>query len=91
MFWTENKMGQQKASWEASTNGKVSLDTTEDQKTDYSKWRLNDEQGRQSWRYLESDEEAAKWPQTTAEKHFLGLDIVSRNRILSLLSSRCEP
>lgn len=89
-------MGQHKASWEASTNGKmsldtngkVSLDTAKDQKTDYSKWRLIDEQGRQSWRYLESDEEAAKWPQTTAEKHFLGLDIVSRNRTLSLFSTR---
>ncbi|KAI8933686.1 hypothetical protein NX059_009405 [Plenodomus lindquistii] len=59
---------------EHHVDGNVSLDNNGDQKTDYSRWRLMDEQGRQSWRYLESDEERADWPQTTAEKHFLGLD-----------------
>jgi len=72
---------------EHHADGNVPLHSTGDQKTDYSRWRLMDEQGRQSWRYLESDEERADWPQTTFEKHFLGLDTASRNQILSLLST----
>nr|A0A455LN86.1 RecName: Full=Terpene cyclase/mutase atnI; AltName: Full=Arthripenoid biosynthesis cluster protein I [Arthrinium sp.]AYO60882.1 terpenoid cyclase AtnI [Arthrinium sp.] len=67
-------MGQHIASSESSTNGHVSLETNGDEKTDYSRWRLIDDQGRQSWRYLESDKERVDWPQTTYEKHFLGLD-----------------
>jgi lanosterol synthase len=45
-------------------------------KTDYSRWRLLDEKGRQTWHYLEDDEEVKKWPQTTADKYFLGLPTV---------------
>lgn len=47
-----------------------------DEKTDYTKWRLQDDRGCQVWQYLESDEEAQKWPQSRAEKYFLGLDTV---------------
>ncbi|QSZ30996.1 hypothetical protein DSL72_000557 [Monilinia vaccinii-corymbosi] len=43
------------------------------ERTDYSRWRLLDERGRQTWHYLEDDEDAAEWPQTTADKYFLGL------------------
>ncbi|KAI6920009.1 oxidosqualene-lanosterol cyclase [Hortaea werneckii] len=46
----------------------------EDPKTDYSRWRLQDDQGRQTWHYLQTDEELKKWPQTTADKYHLGLD-----------------
>lgn len=45
-----------------------------DRKTDYSKWRLLDEKGRQTWHYLKTDEEAKAWPQTTADKWHLGLE-----------------
>ncbi|EMC94222.1 hypothetical protein BAUCODRAFT_74539 [Baudoinia panamericana UAMH 10762] len=45
-----------------------------DQKTDYSRWRLRDDRGRQTWHYLESAEELKNWPQTVADKYFLGLD-----------------
>ncbi|KAF3941061.1 hypothetical protein ABW19_dt0204546 [Dactylella cylindrospora] len=41
--------------------------------TDYSRWRLKDDHGRQTWHYL-SEEEAKKWKQSTADKYFLGLD-----------------
>lgn len=64
--------------WTSSASGHLSRDANGDEKTDYSRWRLVDRQGRQSWRYLESDEENEKWPQTVYEKHFLGLDTVSR-------------
>ncbi|KAI9674612.1 MAG: Lanosterol synthase (Oxidosqualene--lanosterol cyclase) [Trizodia sp. TS-e1964] len=43
------------------------------EKTDYSRWRLLDDQGRQTWHYLGDADEAKKWPQSTADKYFLGL------------------
>lgn len=46
------------------------------ERTDYSRWRLLDEAGRQTWQYLEDDEDAAEWPQSTADKYFLGLPLV---------------
>lgn len=45
-------------------------------KTDYARWRLLDERGRQTWHYLESEEEVEAWPQTTADKYHLGLSTV---------------
>ena len=48
-----------------------------DEKTDYSRWRLEDERGRHIWKYLESDEECKKWPQTVADKYHLGMETVS--------------
>jgi len=46
------------------------------ERTDYSRWRLLDERGRQTWHYLEDDEDAKEWPQSTADKYFLGLPTV---------------
>ena len=48
-----------------------------DEKTDYSRWRLLDERGRQTWHYLEDDEQAKEWPQSVADKYHLGMSIVS--------------
>jgi lanosterol synthase len=45
-------------------------------RTDYSRWRLLDDGGRQTWEYLETDETVKKWPQSTADKYFLGLPTV---------------
>jgi lanosterol synthase len=47
-----------------------------DQKTDYSRWRLKDDRGVQTWHYLETEEEVKEWPQSTADKWYLGLDTV---------------
>jgi lanosterol synthase len=47
-----------------------------DQKTDYSRWRLLDEQGRHTWHYLTTEEQVKAWPQTTADKYHLGLPTV---------------
>ena len=44
--------------------------------TDLTRWRLLDERGRQTWHYLERDEEVARWPQSTADKYFLDLPLV---------------
>ena len=45
-------------------------------RTDFSRWRLLDERGRQTWQYLEDDEDIKEWPQSTADKYFLGLPTV---------------
>jgi hypothetical protein len=47
------------------------------QATDITRWRLLDECGRQTWHYLTTDEAVQAWPQTIADKHFLGLPLVS--------------
>jgi hypothetical protein len=55
------------------TNG----DVRKDKKTDYSRWRLLDEDGRQTWHYLQSDEQVKTWPQSVADKYHLGMPTVS--------------
>lgn len=47
------------------------------EETDISRWRCLDEKGRLTWRYLEDEDEAEAWPQSYADKWFLGLDLVS--------------
>ncbi|KAL1959008.1 hypothetical protein VTO42DRAFT_3249 [Malbranchea cinnamomea] len=44
-------------------------------RTDYSRWRLLNEAGRHTWHYLEDDEAAERWPQSLADKYFLGLPL----------------
>lgn len=48
-----------------------------DDATDPERWRLLDEQGRQTWHYLRTDDEIKKWPQTLYDKHHLSLPTVS--------------
>jgi lanosterol synthase len=62
---------------EAKTNGvRKSLPGKQPDKTDYTRWRLLDERGRQTWHYLNTDEEIKEWPQSVADKWFLGLPTV---------------
>ena len=49
---------------------------SEEERTDVERWRLLDERGRQTWHYLDTDEQAKEWPQTTADRHHLGLPLV---------------
>ncbi|KAL2840674.1 terpenoid cyclases/protein prenyltransferase alpha-alpha toroid [Aspergillus pseudoustus] len=42
---------------------------------DRSRWRLRNENGRHTWHYLEDDNAAKKWPQTLADKYYLGLPL----------------
>jgi lanosterol synthase len=46
-------------------------------KTDRTRWRLLDESGRLTWHYLEDDDAVKKWPQSIADKWYLGLNTVS--------------
>lgn len=47
------------------------------ERTDYSRWRMRDDHGRHTWQYLEDDEAAKDWPQSYADKYYLGLPLVS--------------
>ena len=64
------------ASIDSHANGQTSIQERNATRTDYSRWRLLDERGRQTWQYLEDDEDVAEWPQSTVDKYFLGLPIV---------------
>lgn len=64
-----------------------------EEKTDLARWRMLDESGRQTWHYVESDEAAQKWPQSYADKWYLGLDLVSQGecrRVSGPSSSRTD-
>jgi lanosterol synthase len=57
-------------------SAKAAVLASKDEKTDYSRWRLLDERGRQTWHYLEADEDVKEWPQSVADKYHLGLPTV---------------
>jgi lanosterol synthase len=45
--------------------------------TDYTRWRLHvGDGGRQTWHYLQTDEELERWPQTEVERFWLGMKTV---------------
>lgn len=60
-----------------AANGTLAVTVDEaDRSTDHRRWRLLDDRGRQTWHYLETEEEVEKWPQSTADRYFLGLPLV---------------
>jgi lanosterol synthase len=48
-------------------------------RTDYTRWRLLDEAGRQTWHYLETVEAVKAWPQSIADKWHLNMPTVRSN------------
>ena len=58
-------------------NGTTVASINEQLTTDIHRWRLRDEAGQQTWHYLASDEEVKAWPQSAADRYFLGLPLVS--------------
>lgn len=62
-----------------------------DARTDHTRWRLKDDDGRQTWHYLESDEELKAWPQSAADKYFLGMDTVRYVSHQPYLGGLAEP
>lgn len=79
-------MAKKKASAQHTANG-TGL-TGSDEKTDYSRWRLLNDDGRHTWHYLETDEEIEKWPQSIADKYHLGLPTVWHLLFLSIRAVR---
>ena len=59
-----------------SANGSIKHEDVNDLKTDHTRWRMKNVDGRQTWHYLESDEELKAWPMTSADKYYLGMDTV---------------
>jgi lanosterol synthase len=49
------------------------------EKTDKTRWRCKDESGRLTWHYLEDDDAVEAWPQSYADKYYLGFDLVSHH------------
>ncbi|CAG8534492.1 20617_t:CDS:10 [Dentiscutata erythropus] len=41
--------------------------------TDLNRWRLKVEHGRQTWHYLDNDDEIKNWPQSIVDKYWIGL------------------
>ena len=64
-----------------AANGRPPSGTTiapkhKDETTDINRWRLRDNRGEQTWHYLETEEQVKAWPQTAADRYFLGLPSV---------------
>jgi lanosterol synthase len=70
---------------EANGHLNGSSQKVQDVRTDLTRWRLRDDRGRQTWHYLETDEELKAWPMSVADRHFLGLDTVSTSPISKLM------
>lgn len=56
-------------------------------RTDYTRWRMRDDESRHTWHYLEDDKAIKEWPQTLADKYYLGLPLVRCRAALPLASS----
>ncbi|KAB5531448.1 terpenoid cyclases/protein prenyltransferase alpha-alpha toroid [Coniochaeta sp. 2T2.1] len=46
-----------------------------EERTDYTRWRMRDDESRHTWHYLEDDEAMKEWPQSYADKWYLGLPL----------------
>ena len=73
---------------EANGHANGHVVTRDNERTDYTRWRLLDEQGRHTWHYLTSDNELEAWPQSIADKHHLGFDTVSSFNLHSVRTDR---
>lgn len=69
---------------QANGTAKV-VERVKDPKTDYTRWRLKDDRGCQTWHYLQSGEELKQWPQTTADKYHMGLNTVGGQQSLDFV------
>jgi lanosterol synthase len=67
-----------------SANGTVKQEHSVDLKTDHLRWRMKNVDGRQTWHYLESDEQLKAWPMTSADKYYLGMDTVGQSNMTHL-------
>jgi len=70
------RRGEANGSANGSANGTIQQESVVDLKTDHTRWRLKNVDGRQTWHYLESDEQLKAWPMTSADKYYLGMDTV---------------
>lgn len=60
------------------------------EKTDTARWRMLDDEGRHTWHYLEDDEAVKEWPQSYADKWYLGLPMVSIPSVVAAVARRVQ-
>lgn len=70
------RRGEAKQANGSANNETITHESVVDLKTDHTRWRMKNVDGRQTWHYLESDEELKAWPMTSADKYYLGMDTV---------------
>lgn len=87
-YKTVDKIPKGHLNGEANGHANGHVVTHDNERTDYTRWRLLDEQGRHTWHYLAADEELEAWPQSLADKHHLGLDTVSSLTLQSVWTNR---
>lgn len=51
-------------------------------RTDITRWRFRDNDSRHTWHYLDNDAAAKDWPQSYADKYYLGLPLVRSSLLL---------
>lgn len=82
------------ANGHANTNGsahKHSIDLSSET-VDRSRWRLEvGQDSRHVWHYLKTDQQLKDWPQSTADKYYLGLPTVSPRPTHLAYSSHLDP
>jgi lanosterol synthase len=73
------RRGEAKQANGSANNETITHENVVDLETDHTRWRMKNVDGRQTWHYLESDEELKAWPMTSADKYYLGMDTVGCN------------
>lgn len=48
-------------------------------KTDVTRWRMKDDDGTHTWHYLADEAAAKEWPQSDADKWYLGIPMASES------------
>lgn len=82
---SQARIGNGQSSRKRASNGHVEVERKRPriaETTDRLRWRLLDESGRLTWHYLEDDKAAKEWPQSIADKWYLGLGTVRRSSIV---------
>lgn len=72
-----------------SANGNAAKRQRIETRTDYTRWRMRDDESRHSWHYLEDDDAAKEWSQSVADKYYLGLPLVCKRGTNSAPVLRC--
>ena len=71
------------------SHGAISTGVDTIERTDYSRWRLEVEHGRQTWTYIDPSK-VSTWTQSIPEKYHLGLETVHPHYLLGLSVGTAE-
>lgn len=57
---------------------------------DRTKWRMKSDDGRHTWHYLDDDDAVKEWPQSYADKWYLGLPLVRLPAFSSIYTQHAD-